>query len=128
MTGSTWAQIPGYDTPVHQYSALLNMDTMTISVPSSQVVKGLFFILYTPTVGRKSEHLVHPLLLQERKTSKSVGTQCAITHWWLGRVTFVVDWQFLPQNFGPWWGPTKAFCSCVNADGVGIVLAGGGHT
>ena len=23
-----------------------------------------------------------------------------VTFWWLIRVTLVVDWQFLPQNFG----------------------------
>ena len=35
---------------------------------------------------------------------------------------------FCPIIFGPWWRPTKAFCDYVNADGVGIVLAGGGDT
>ena len=29
----------------------------------------------------------------------------------------MVDWRFLPQNF--------AFCGSVNADGVGIIVAGG---
>ena len=39
----------------------------------------------------------------------------------------MVDLRFLPQELGPWWGPTKAFfCYSVNADGVGIILAGGG--
>ena len=40
----------------------------------------------------------------------------------------MVDWLFLPQIFGPWWGPTKAFCRFVNVDGMGIVLAGVGNT
>ena len=35
---------------------------------------------------------------------------------------------FCPKILGLWWGPTKAFCCSVNADGVGIVLAGGGDT
>ena len=26
--------------------------------------------------------------------------QCTFYFWWLVRVTLVVDWQFLPQNFG----------------------------
>ena len=27
--------------------------------------------------------------------------------WWLIRVTLVVAFGFLPQNFGRWWGPTN---------------------
>ena len=40
----------------------------------------------------------------------------------------MVDWLFFPKFLGLWWGPMKAFCSSVNADGVGIVLAGDGDT
>ena len=43
-------------------------------------------------------------------------------------MTLVVDWLFLLQNLGPWWGPTKAFCGYVNGDWVGIVLPAGGDT
>ena len=43
----------------------------------------------------------------------------------LDRVTLVVDWRFLLQNFGQ---VVETFCCSVNADGVGIVLAGGGDT
>ena len=53
-------------------------------------------------------------------------------------ITFLInDWLespkrliegFLPKILGPWWGPTKAFCSSVNADEVGIVIAGGEDT
>ena len=43
-----------------------------------------------------------------------------------------LNWRSLLEmwkwNEGPWWGPMKAFCGYVNADGVGIVLAGGGDT
>ena len=35
---------------------------------------------------------------------------------------------FCPKILGPWWGPTKTFCGYVNADGLGIVLAGGRDT
>ena len=35
---------------------------------------------------------------------------------------------FCPKILGSRWGPTKAFCSYVNVDEVGIVLAGGGNT
>ena len=44
-------------------------------------------------------------------------------HWWLVRVTC-----FCPKILGPWWGPTKAFCGCVNGHWVGTVLPGGGDT
>ena len=40
----------------------------------------------------------------------------------------MVDGRFCSKILGPWWGPTMTFCSYVNADGVGIVLAGGGDT
>ena len=26
-------------------------------------------------------------------------------NWWLVRVTLVITFGFLPQNFGRWWGP-----------------------
>ena len=48
--------------------------------------------------------------------------------WWFVRVTLVVDWLFLPQNFGPVVGPTKAFCSSVNVYGMVVLFAGGGDT
>ena len=44
------------------------------------------------------------------------------------RVTLVVDWWFLPNIFGPWWGPTKAIYHSVNTDRVIILFAGGGDT
>ena len=40
--------------------------------------------------------------------------------WWLVRVTLVVDWQFLPQNFGHVVGTYKGllpFCECTWAGG-----------
>ena len=48
-----------------------------------------------------------------------------VLNWWLVRVTLVVDWLFLPQNFGPVVG---TFCSYVNGHWVGTVLPGGGDT
>ena len=48
---------------------------------------------------------------------------------WLIRVTIVVGFGFLSQNFGPmWWGPMNAFCHYVNVDGVVILCGGGGNT
>ena len=47
-------------------------------------------------------------------------------YWWLVRVTLLVDWLFLPQNFGQWWGPTKAFCGSVNVHWVMVLFSGGG--
>ena len=38
----------------------------------------------------------------------------------------MVDLWFLPQIVGPVVGSMKAFYCSVNADGMGIVLAGGG--
>ena len=32
-------------------------------------------------------------------------------YWWLVRVTLVVAFGFLPQNFGKWWGPTNTTLS-----------------
>ena len=40
---------------------------------------------------------------------------CLIIHCWLVRVTLVVAFGFLPQNFGMWWGPangTLPFYEC----------------
>ena len=37
-------------------------------------------------------------------------------NWWLIRVTLLVAFWFLPQNFGRWWRPTyDGFCSKINA-------------
>ena len=49
-------------------------------------------------------------------------------YWWLVKVTLVVDLRFCPKILGQWWGPTKAFRCCMNADRVGIVLAGSGYS
>ena len=49
-----------------------------------------------------------------------------VEFWWLVRVTLVVDWLFLPQNFWPWWGPTKAFCGSVNVHWVVVLFSGDG--
>ena len=49
--------------------------------------------------------------------------------WWLVRVTCVVAFGFLPQNFGRWWGPTSdTFCSHINAVGVVWTIKGGVDT
>ena len=40
----------------------------------------------------------------------------------------MVDWLFLPQNFGPVVGPTKAFCGSLNVHGMVVLFAGGGNT
>ena len=40
--------------------------------------------------------------------------------WWLVRVTLVVDWLFLPQNFGPVMGTYEGLlqlCKCTLGDG-----------
>ena len=43
-------------------------------------------------------------------------------NWWLIRVTLVVAFGFLPQQFGRWWGPTNS----LNAGSeVGIPWGGG---
>ena len=37
-------------------------------------------------------------------------------NWWLIRVTLLVAFWLLPQNFGRWWRPTfDGFCSKINA-------------
>ena len=39
-----------------------------------------------------------------------------VVDWWLIRVTLVVDWLFLPQNFGPVVGTYEGllpFCECT---------------
>ena len=33
---------------------------------------------------------------------------------------------FCPNILGPWWGPTKSFCSSVNVHGVMVLFSGGG--
>ena len=40
----------------------------------------------------------------------------------------MVDWQFLPQNFGQVVRTYKGLLCSMNADVVGIVLSGGGDT
>ena len=74
--------------------------------------------------------LMAAILLEKRDSKNSPGNMYCLTYcyWWLVRVTLVVDWRFLPQNLGPWWGHTKAYGGYVNADGVGIVLEGSGDT
>ena len=49
-------------------------------------------------------------------------------HWWLVRVTLVVDWLFCLEILVWWWGPTKAFCPSVNVHGVEVLFAGGGDS
>ena len=44
-----------------------------------------------------------------------------LPNWWLVRVTLVVDWLFLPRNFGLVVGTYEAFCCSVNVHGV-VVL------
>ena len=43
-------------------------------------------------------------ILKQRISTRNM-TKISVTkeklHWWLVRVTLVVDWLFLPQNFGP---------------------------
>ena len=49
-------------------------------------------------------------------------------HWWLVRVTLVVDWLFLPQNFGPVVGTYKGLlriCECTL--GGGSIFRWWGH-
>ena len=55
-------------------------------------------------------------------------TQRYALHWWLVRVTLVVDWLFLPEILVWWWGPRKAFCYSVNVHGVVVLFASGGDT
>ena len=40
----------------------------------------------------------------------------------------MVDWQFLPQNFGPMVGTYKVFCCSVNVQEVVVLFAGGRDT
>ena len=43
------------------------------------------------------------------------NTHHVTSYWWLVRVTLVVAFGFLPQNFGRWWGPTSGnffVCEC----------------
>ena len=40
----------------------------------------------------------------------------------------MVDWLFLPQNFGLEVGPTKIICCSGNVHGVAVLFAGGGDT
>ena len=49
-------------------------------------------------------------------------------HWWLVRVTLVVDWLFLPQNFGPVVGTYEGLlrlCECTL--GGGSIFRWWGH-
>ena len=51
-----------------------------------------------------------------------------VTHWWLVRVTLVVDWLFLPQNFGPMVGTYEGLlqiCECTL--GGGSIFRWWGH-
>ena len=34
-------------------------------------------------------------------------------YWWLFRITLMVTFGFLPQNFGMWWGPTNGTLSMI---------------
>ena len=40
----------------------------------------------------------------------------------------MVDWLFLPRNFGLVVGPMQAFCRSVNVHGVVVLCSGGGDT
>ena len=47
---------------------------------------------------------------------------------WLVKVTLVVAFGFLLQNFGRWLGPMNVICHSVNVDGVVVLFGGGGNT
>ena len=50
------------------------------------------------------------------------------SNWWLVRVTLVVDWLFLPQNFGPVVGTYEGLlrlCECTL--GSGSIFRWWGH-
>ena len=55
-----------------------------------------------------------------------VATHFGVTPVWSMRA--LSQASKLPQNFGLWWGPMKAFCHSVNVDGVVVLFAGGGNT
>ena len=64
-----------------------------------------------------------PILVTNRKHSST-----AIPFWWLVRVTLVVDWLFLPQNFGPVVGTYEGLlwlCECTL--GGGSIFRWWGH-
>ena len=48
--------------------------------------------------------------------------------WWLVRVTLVVAFGFLPQNFGRWQGPTMVLRHSMNTGSVVGIPWGGGDT
>ena len=41
----------------------------------------------------------------EKNTQPNSPLSRLLHYWWLGRVTLVVAFGFLPQNFRRWWGP-----------------------
>ena len=50
----------------------------------------------------------------------TVNYTCLSHFWWLVRVTLMVDWLFLPQNFGPVVGTYEGLlqlCECTSAGG-----------
>ena len=52
------------------------------------------------------------------------------TGWWLVRVTLVVGFVFTTTYLflDRWYGRTNAICHSVNADGMVVLLGGGGDT
>ena len=50
------------------------------------------------------------------------------TNWWLVRVTLVVDWLFLPRNFGLVVRTYEGLYRSVNVHGVVVLCSGGGDT
>ena len=66
--------------------------------------------------------------------SHSLSHRCQVVgtlkpSWWFVRVTLLVDWLFLRQNFGPMVGTYEGpFCSSVNVYGMVVLFAGGGDT
>ena len=62
-----------------------------------------------PTPGRETEQLSG----RRYASCVHVGLSC---YWWLVRVTLVVDWWILPQNFGPVVGTYEGLlwlCECT---------------
>ena len=73
------------------------------------------------------------MLNKKLKTAKAIfnyETHCrnSADYWWLVRVTLVVDWLFLPQNFGPVVGTYEGLlriCECTL--GGGSIFRWWGH-
>ena len=62
---------------------------------------------------------------KEMYVAKDIKT--CLCNWWLVRVTLVVDWLFLPQNFGPVVGTYEGllpFCECTWGGGFYVQVVG----